>query len=81
MRKSAWFLAAALTAFIITILAGVLYAYHGISFTEPLSAQPVQAASLSTQQPDPTQTQAPVVQQSANLSPQQAAAIAAKSLN
>jgi uncharacterized membrane protein YgcG len=86
MRKSAWFLAASLTAFIITMLAGVVYAYHGISFTEPLSAQPVQAASLSTQQPDPTQAQAPVSapplgEQSANLSPQQAAAIAAKSLH
>jgi hypothetical protein len=82
MRKSAWFLAAALTAFIITILAGVVYAYHGISFTEPLSAQPVQAAPLSAQQPDPTQAQAPALgEQSANLSPQQAAAVAAKSLN
>jgi uncharacterized membrane protein YgcG len=86
MRKSAWFLAAALTAFIITILAGVVYAYHGISFTEPLSAQPVQAAPLIAQQPDPTQAQAPVSvpplgEQTANLSPQQAAAIAAKSLH
>ena len=82
MRKSAWFLAAALTAFIVTMLAGVVYAYHGISFTEPLSAQPVQAAPLAVQQPDPTQAQAPApVQQPVNISPNQAAAIAAKSLN
>ena len=84
MRKSVWLLSFALTAFVITMLAGVIYAYHGISFTEPLSAQSVQAAPLVAQQSDPTQEQAasPVpVQQPMNISPTQAASVAAKSLN
>ena len=87
MRKSAWFLAAALTTFIITMLAGVVYAYNGLSFTNPLSVDSAQAAPqmATVQQPDPTQMQTPVpvatsTQQVANVSPQDAAAIAAKYL-
>jgi uncharacterized membrane protein YgcG len=86
MRKSAWFLSAALTAFVITILAGVVYAYNGLSFTNLLTFQSSQTTQQAQAQSDPTQIQtaAPVstpTQQVAIVSPQDAAAIAAKFLN
>ncbi|HEY9152138.1 MAG TPA: hypothetical protein VIN60_04575, partial [Anaerolineales bacterium] len=89
MRKSAWFLAAALTTFIITMLAGVVYAYNGLSFTNPFSVDSVQAASqsqnVSTSTSDPSQMQTSVpaatsTQPSLSVSPQEAAAMAAKYL-
>ncbi|HUI89907.1 MAG TPA: hypothetical protein VLX61_14410 [Anaerolineales bacterium] len=44
MRKSAWLLAAALTTFVMTMLAAVIYTYNGVSFTNPISNQSSQAA-------------------------------------
>jgi uncharacterized protein YpmB len=81
MRKSAVFLSVALTAFILTILAGIIYAYNGLTFTEPFSQ--TQAASLDQVTIQATPTAQPVsgpTQQFAGISPQDAASIAAKFL-
>ena len=65
------------------MLAGVVYAYNGLSFTNSLSVDSVQAAPQTAQQSDPTQTSLPEptsTQQIVNVSPQQAASIAAEFL-
>jgi len=43
MRRSAVFLTVALTAFIMSTLAGILHAYNGLTLSEPFS--PVQVGS------------------------------------
>lgn len=79
MRKSIVFVSVALTAFVMAMLAGVVWAYNQIKTTLPASA--VQQSTVAL---DPSLT-APVATATANqvavVSPQDAASIAAKFLN
>jgi len=82
MRKSAVFLSFALTAFVITMLVGVINTYNGLNFTEPFTSTQDQTINqvVPTQEVPPIPLAAPS-QQVAGISPQDAASIAAKSLN
>ncbi len=81
MKKSSVFLSVTLTAFVITLLAGVIYAYNGLAFTEPFTSMQTNLQDQSTAQVVPTTmaTSGPS-SQSVSISPQEAATIAAKSL-
>jgi hypothetical protein len=81
MRKSAWFLAAALTAFVMTMLASIVYAYTGLAFAEPSSPTQVASQDQATSQTIPrTEAMSAPTQQAASVSPQDAASIAANFL-
>jgi uncharacterized membrane protein YgcG len=77
VRKSSVFLSVALTAFVVSILAGIIYAYNGLTFTEPFSSTQVATQDQATIQVPPT---ASSTQSIVSVSPQDAAAIAAKFL-
>jgi uncharacterized membrane protein YgcG len=85
MRKSAVFLSVVLTAFVITLLVGALYAYRNVSFADPFAPVQGQAMSQATSTDAPTTAPsvAPtqLVALAGSVTPQQAAAIAAKSLD
>jgi hypothetical protein len=72
MRKSVMFISASLTAFVLAVLVGIVYAYRGLSLPDR-SQQPSDSAPLPVS--SPTATVPPVV------SPQDAALFAAKYLN
>lgn len=74
MRKGTMFISAALTAFILAMLAGVVSAYKGMNDLKPLS-QPVPAKVQPVLLPASAPTQ-PVV-----VSPQDAAVVASNYLN
>lgn len=79
MRKSAVFLSVVLTAFVISLLAGILYAYNGLTFTEPFTQNQAASQDQVTIQVSPTIVPAPT-QQIGGVSPQDAASIAANFL-
>lgn len=74
MRKGTMFISAALTAFILAMLAGVVSAYKGMNDLKPLS-QPVPAKVQPVLLPASAPTQPAVV------SPQDAAVVASNYLN
>jgi len=82
MRKSTLFISAALTAFILVILAGAVSSYQNIAGTlTGLEAQPTQASEMAqviapTAVPVPTQI--PLPTQPATITPEQATEIASK---
>ena len=80
MRKGTLFLSAALTAFVMTMLAGVLYTYKGLAITDLF--QPVQptAAPVQSVQDVASPVTSSIPTQFVVVSPQDAASIAAKSL-
>ncbi len=75
MRKGIAFISTVLTAFVIVMIAGVVYAYQN----RPAHAQTLQGGS--GQQAVAVPLMAPAATQVANVSPQDAASIAAKYLN
>ena len=80
MAKLVITLSAAITAFIIALTAGAVYAYRTISASNSAAQQTVSQVSAPVQVAavDPTQAQPTAV---SNVSPQDAASIAAKSIN
>ncbi len=79
MRKSIVFVSAALTAFVMAMLAGVVWAYRGIRTTVPAAA--VQQNAVTLDLPSTPSVLSVSVNQVAVVSPQDAASIAAKFLN
>ena len=80
MRKSAVFLSVVLTAFVMATLAGIFYAYNGLTFTEPFTQTQSAAQDQVTIQAAPTTPVPGPTQQVASVSPQDAASMAAKFL-
>jgi hypothetical protein len=79
MRKSTLFISAALTAFVLAILAGVASAYQGIAAATEVAAQ-VTSAPTEIQGVDPA-IDPPAPTQPASVKPEEAAALAAKIMN
>ncbi len=80
MRKGVVLMSAFLTAFVLAMLAGVVAAYQGFAAnlnSDPPSTQSAVVTNPSTQDP----VSLPVATQTTMISPQDAAAIAAKFLN
>lgn len=76
MKKGIMFLSAGLTGFILAALAGVIYTHTVLAFTQPISqsSAPTSGSSLVSQMDPGTASVS-------NVSPQDAAALAAKGIN